>query len=236
LRLLELPTETNESKGDAKPQVHGHIAFRNVSFAYPSRPNVPVLRDLSLDIRPGECVGVVGASGSGKSTVAALLQRLYEPTGEILLDGVALASTAVHHVRAHLAVVSQHPALFDMAIADNIAYGLDPAAHDAATVAPVAARKAHIHEWITSLPNAYRTALGENANLVSGGQAQRLQIARALAREREVLILDECTSALDTANSAAVMKTIAEVKAGRTTVVITHKVRFALVLSSSASY
>lgn len=162
------------------------------------------------------------ASGSGKSTVTALLQRLYEPDfGTILLDGRPLERMDVKYLRDHIAIVSQHPALFDMTIAENIGYGCDSSiTHDDIVRA---ARAAHVEDFILSLPKGYQTMLGENASLISGGQAQRLQIARALVRSREILILDEATSALDSANQAAIMETIREAKAGKTTMIVTHK-------------
>ncbi|GAA6054523.1 hypothetical protein JCM3770_005828 [Rhodotorula araucariae] len=224
LRLLDLTTETRESEGRMTFPIAGHVQFAAVEFSYPSRPDVQVLKGISFDIRPGECVGIVGASGSGKSTVAALLQRLYEPSGgSVLLDNRPLNRTDVRYLRSHVAVVSQHPALFDMSVAENIAYGRP----EGVVVADVvrAAQQAHIHDFIESLPRGYDTPLGENAGLISGGQAQRLQIARALVGEpaREILVLDECTSALDPANQRAVMDTLLKVKQGRTTLIVTHK-------------
>ncbi|GAA5867089.1 hypothetical protein JCM1840_001479 [Sporobolomyces johnsonii] len=221
LRLLDLKTDTRESEGRMTFPIQGHVSFLDVNFAYPSRPDVPVLKGLSFDVKPGDCVGIVGASGSGKSTVAALLQRLYEPSsGSVLLDGRPLSRVDVQYLRSHVAVVSQHPALFDMTVSANVAYGRpDTAQADV----EAAARQAHIHEFVRALPKGYQTMLGDNAGLVSGGQAQRLQIARALVQPREILILDECTSALDAANQAAVLETILSVKKGRTTLIVTHK-------------
>lgn len=173
--------------------------------------------------------------------MTALLQRLYEPSsGTVLLDGRPLDTISTHYLRDHIAVVSQHPALFDMTIHDNIAYGNDVVSEDAVIHA---ARAAHVHDFIMTLPKGYQTMLGENASLISGGQAQRLQIARALVRPREIrtspphsryflrrltcsfspVILDECTSALDAVNQAAVMQTILAVKEGKTTLIVTHK-------------
>jgi ATP-binding cassette, subfamily B (MDR/TAP), member 1 len=222
-RLLRLPTATtDESRGVRRPEIKGTVAFDRVHFAYPERPDVKVLDGLSLSLRPGECVAVVGASGSGKSTVAALLQRLYEPSaGTITLDGAPLAETDVAHLREHVAVVSQTPNLFDATIAENIAYG-KAGALDESDVRR-AAMDAHAHDFVSALPQGYETALGENASLISGGQAQRIQIARALVRPSRILVLDECTSALDAANQQAVMETVRRVKAGRTTLMITHK-------------
>lgn len=159
-------------------------------------------------------------SGSGKSTVAALLQRLYDPAdGMVRIDGRPTTRIDVKYLRDHVAVVSQTPALFDMSIADNITYGrLNVPLEDVIA----AAKAAHVHDFVMSLPEGYDTHLGENAALISGGQAQRLQIARALLRPREILLGDEITSALDTENQEAVMRTLMDVKEGRTTVLITH--------------
>jgi len=221
-RLIQLSTATQESRGSACPPIRGSITLNKVSFTYPERPEVPVLKNISLKVREGECVAVVGASGSGKSTIAALLQRLYEPTsGTITIGPNRLGSINVNYLRDHVAVVSQNPNLFDAPISENIAYG-----SRALSQAQIeeAARSAHVHDFIMSLPNGYETAVGENASLISGGQAQRIQIARALVRPAKILILDECTSALDPTNQAAVLETIMDAKVGRTTVMVTHKI------------
>ncbi|KAL8290518.1 hypothetical protein RQP46_002776 [Phenoliferia psychrophenolica] len=220
-RLLDLPIDTRESEGRMTFPIGGHLVFDKVEFAYPARPDAKILKGMTFEIKPGECVGIVGASGSGKSTVTTLLQRLYEPdAGLILLDGRPLSRVDVHYLRDHVAVVSQHPALFDMSIHENIAYGQTAVTEDEVIRA---AQAAHVHDFIMTLPKGYQTMLGENASLISGGQAQRLQIARALVRHREILILDECTSALDAVNQAAVMETILSVKQGKTTIIVTHK-------------
>jgi ATP-binding cassette, subfamily B (MDR/TAP), member 1 len=196
--------------------------FHQVSFSYPERPGVYVLKDFSMNIRDGECVAIVGASGCGKSTISALLQRLYEPeSGTIAIGPSKLHWIDVQHLRNYVAVVSQNPHLFDSTITENIAYGN---ANLTGMDVRRAALAAHIHEFVMSLPDGYDTMIGENASLISGGQAQRLQIARALARPSKILILDECTSALDPANQAAVVETIRHAKVGRTTIIITHKV------------
>ncbi|KAF7363533.1 hypothetical protein MSAN_01009800 [Mycena sanguinolenta] len=219
--LLGLSTKTDESSGIMCPPLDGPITFQNVSFSYPERADVPVLKHLNLDIIDGECVAVVGASGSGKSTIAALLQRLYEPQGGKIFIGLhELPSTSVTHLRHNVSVVSQNPNLFDATITENISYG-----NTALSFADVrrAAQAANVHDFIMSLPHGYDTMVGENAALISGGQAQRLSIARALARPSKILILDECTSALDPANQAVVLETIRHAKVGRTTVMVTHK-------------
>ncbi|KAH7906382.1 P-loop containing nucleoside triphosphate hydrolase protein [Hygrophoropsis aurantiaca] len=219
--LVHLETEnTHEAQGMLRPQIAGDLVFNGVSFAYPTNPDVPVLKNLSMKIADGECVAIVGGSGCGKSTIAALLQRLYEPdVGTIAVGLNDLRATDVTHLREHVAVVSQNPHLFDASIRENIAYGR---AEGVDVVC--AAQAAHVHDFVMGLPQGYDTLVGENASLISGGQAQRLQIARALARPAKILILDECTSALDPANQSAVLDTIREAKVGRTTIMVTHKV------------
>ena len=220
-KLMKLPTDTDESRGKLYPAIVGDVTFRNVSFSYPERPDVPVLKNVSMTLTDGEWVAVVGASGSGKSTIAALLQRLYEPNkGTITIGQDLLSAINAQHLRHHVAVVSQNANLFDASIKENIAYG-NPFLTDDEIRA--AAKAANVHKFIMSLPQGYDTLVGENAALISGGQAQRLQIARALARPARILILDECTSALDPSNQAAVLETIRQAKVGRTTLMVTHK-------------
>ncbi|KAJ7749063.1 P-loop containing nucleoside triphosphate hydrolase protein [Mycena maculata] len=221
-RLLRLPTRTDESDGFLCPRLDGPITFHDVGFSYPGRAGAPVLQNINMEIQPGECVAIVGASGSGKSTIAALLQRLYEPSyGAVSIGLDTLRSTDVVHLRQHVSIVSQQPTLFDATISENISYGSDTLSSDDVQRA---AQAANVHEFIMTLPQGYDTLVGENASLISGGQAQRLQIARALARPSKILILDECTSALDDANQAVVLDTIRQAKLGRTTVMITHKI------------
>ncbi|KAG6833643.1 hypothetical protein H0H87_002839 [Tephrocybe sp. NHM501043] len=230
-QLLKLSSTTpSDSAGSLRPilsSVNASISLSKVNFAYPSRPDVPVLRNISLTIAPGESVAIVGASGSGKSTIAALLQRLYEPaSGRITIGGVPLKDIDAAYLRDHVSVVSQHPHLFDASIAENIRYGsgLDKVSEvDIRT----ASKAANAHEFVMGMPHGYDTLVGENAALISGGQAQRLQIARALVRPSDVLILDECTSALDPENQKAVLEAISKVNdmGGRTTVMVTHKLQ-----------
>ncbi|KAJ2913175.1 hypothetical protein MD484_g7239, partial [Candolleomyces efflorescens] len=226
-KLVNLSTDsTDESRGFLKPPISGDLTFHDVYFSYPERSEAPVLRGVDVQIKQGECVAIVGSSGSGKSTMAALLQRLYEPTsGSVFVGHTQLRDIDVRYLRDNISVVSQHPNLFDASIAENIRYG-----NASLSLEDVqeAARAASVHEFIMSLPQGYDTVIGENASLISGGQAQRLQIARALARPSRILILDECTSALDPENQAAVMETIGRVKEGRTTVMVTHKMQVML--------
>ncbi|KAF7305096.1 hypothetical protein MKEN_01224800 [Mycena kentingensis (nom. inval.)] len=220
-RLAHLPTRTDESVGILCPPLDGPITFQNVHFAYPERSDVPILSQANLEIGDGECVAIVGASGSGKSTIAALLQRLYEPQhGKIFIGLHELQSTNVAHLRHNVSVVSQNANLFDATVAENISYG-----NKEMTFSDIrrAAQAANVHDFIMSLPQGYDTMVGENAALISGGQAQRISIARALARPSKILILDECTSALDPANQAIVLETVRRAKVGRTTIMVTHK-------------
>ncbi|TRM60013.1 P-loop containing nucleoside triphosphate hydrolase protein [Schizophyllum amplum] len=210
------PLDTLESKGTECPPLSGDINFRNIDFAYPERPG------------HGECVAVVGASGSGKSTVAALLQRLYEPQAGIVSIGYHnIRHIDVDHLRHYLAVVSQNPQLWDASIRDNITYGT---AHMPEYEILRAAEAARAQEFIMELPQGYDTMLGEDAARLSGGQKQRLQIARALARlgvhvGRGVLVLDECTSALDAESQRGVLEAVSRAKEGRTTVMISTSSR-----------
>jgi len=223
-KLIQLDiSSTDESRGVLRPELAGNITFNNVQFSYPERPEATILKNVNLTIEDGECVAIVGSSGSGKSTIASLLQRLYEPSsGSVAIGLNDLRDVDIKHLRDHVSVVSQHPNLFDATIAENIRYG-NPAVSEVDIRR--AAKAAHAHEFIMALPHGYDTLVGENASLISGGQAQRLQIARALARPSRILILDECTSALDPENQAAVLDAIGEAKVGRTTVMVTHKLQ-----------
>jgi ATP-binding cassette, subfamily B (MDR/TAP), member 1 len=220
--LLRLKTDTDESQGILKPSLEGNLTFTNVAFAYPERPDVSILKDFNLEIRDGECIALVGTSGSGKSTVAALMQRLYEPQqGSICIGIHDLRLTSAQYLRRHIAVVNQNPHLFDASVSANIMYG-------DRTMSEIdvrkAARAANAHDFIMQLPQGYETPVGENASLISGGQAQRLQIARAFARPSKFLILDECTSALDSENQNAVLDAISNSRGSRTVIMVTHKV------------
>lgn len=209
-RFRTLSPTTAESVGSLRFPITGDVSFNHAFFNYPTRPDAPVLSDLSFKLSLGEVVAIVGPSGSGKSTIAALLQRLYDPnSGCIKLGGHDLATADVRFARDSIAVVSQQPHLFDASVADNIRYG--GKASIEAVVA--AAREARIHDFVAGLPKGYQTKLGEGASLISGGQAQRLQIARALVRKATILILDEATSALDVENQHAIVDMIVGIKA-----------------------
>ena len=199
----------------------GEIAFDDVVFAYPGRPDMPALRGLDLRVRSGETVALVGPSGAGKSTVLRLLLRFYDPqSGSIRLDGVDLREADPQQVRARMALVAQDAPLFSGSALDNIRYGREEASIDAIMAA---SRAAEADGFITALPQGYDTPVGERAKTLSGGQKQRLAIARALVRNAPVLLLDEATSALDAENERLVQQALHDAMTGRTTLVIAHR-------------
>lgn len=218
----------------------GHVRFDQVTFRYPSRPDIPVLDDVSFDIRPGQTVALVGESGGGKSTIAALLCRFYEPAnGTITLDGIdirCIPQTTFSHL---LSVVDQEPFLFTGTIRDNIAYGISATTTTTTTITSDgdhvledsipddadimhAAKMANAHEFITALPNGYDTVWNPGSNL-SGGQRQRIAIARSLLKRPRILVLDEATSALDQQSEQAVQAALQRIMSGTTTLIIAHR-------------
>ena len=202
-------------------QAGGHVAFRHFSFCYPSRPDEPVLRSLELEISPGETVALVGPSGAGKSTVMQLLLRFYDPQeGRIEFDGVDLLAADPAEIRRRIAVVPQEPVIFGASARENIAYGME-----GVTDAEIfhAAEAAHAREFLDRLPDGLETYLGERGVRLSGGQRQRIAIARALLRDPALLLLDEATSALDAQSEKVVQLALDELMAGRTTLVIAHR-------------
>ncbi|XP_069715208.1 mitochondrial potassium channel ATP-binding subunit [Phaenicophaeus curvirostris] len=226
-RVLELlAMESGEGlRGAHRIPAHalrGHIDFHRVSFSYPSRPGVTVLRDFSLSLPPCQTVAIVGPSGGGKSTVAALLERFYEPTrGTISLDGHDLSSLDPSWLRGDvIGFISQEPVLFGTSILENIRCG-KPTATDAEVVA--AAKLANADGFIRSFPDGYGTIVGERGAALSGGQKQRVAIARALLKDPAVLILDEATSALDTQAEQVVQEALDRAAAGRTVLLIAHR-------------
>ncbi|MDE3175516.1 MAG: ATP-binding cassette domain-containing protein [Pseudomonadota bacterium] len=199
----------------------GALRFERVNFAYPGRPDAPVLLGVDFAVSPGETVAIVGPSGAGKSTLFQLLERFYDPAaGAVRFDGVDIAALDPKDLRAHIALVPQEPFIFGASVADNIAYGR-PGASQADIEA--AARRAAAHGFIAALPQGYATQLGERGVTLSGGERQRLAIARAILKDAPVLLLDEATSALDAANETLVQGALTELMKGRTTLVIAHR-------------
>lgn len=205
----------------AVPKMKGAVRFEGVSFHYPNRPDMPVLRGLDLAIEAGHQVALVGPSGAGKSTIASLLLRFHAPTeGRITVDGKDLADYPLTGYRMRIAYVPQEVILFGGDIRSNIAYG-KPGASDAEIEA--AARQANAHEFITAFPEGYGTLVGDRGVQLSGGQRQRIAIARAILRDPDLLLLDEATSALDTASEKEVQVALERLMAGRSSLVIAHR-------------
>ena len=197
------------------------IEFKDVSFAYPSRPNQWALQGFNLKINAGESVALVGPSGAGKSTIFELIQRFYDPQqGDIQFGTTAIKQTSLIELRAQIAVVPQQPVLFSTTVRNNIAYGQPECTSDQIEQA---ARAAHAHDFIQQLPDQYDAYLGEQGVRLSGGQKQRIAIARAILKDPRVLLLDEATSALDTESEHHIQTALADLMQDRTTVIIAHR-------------
>jgi len=225
-RLIELLESDSDLKTSERPidlpaQSEGRVSFQNVTFHYPSRPDQAALSDFTLDINPGETVALVGPSGAGKSTVFQLLLRFYDPiSGSVQLDGVDVRNADLKALRQRFALVPQDPVLFGASGWENIRYGR-PDADDA--MVRQAASAAAAAEFLDALPEGFATFLGEKGVRLSGGQRQRISLARALLRDPSVLLLDEATSALDAESERLVQNALETLKAGRTTLVIAHR-------------
>jgi ATP-binding cassette subfamily B protein len=197
------------------------IRFENVTFRYPARPETSALDGVSLTVRPGETVALVGPSGAGKTTIIQLLMRFYDPTGgAIRLGGTDLREMERAAFRAQMALVPQDPVIFATSARENIRFGR-PGATDAEVEA--AARAAAAHDFLTALPQGYDTYVGERGVMLSGGQKQRIAIARAILRDAPVLLLDEATSALDAESERAVQEAVEHLARGRTTLIVAHR-------------
>ncbi|VXC97977.1 ABC transporter transmembrane domain-containing protein [Sphingomonas sp. 8AM] len=225
-RLSELLAERPEIAPPAHPVAlpqppQGRVAFHNVEFRYPSRPDVAALHDFTLEVAPGETLAVVGPSGAGKSTLFQLLQHFYQPArGAVLVDGVDLIRADPAEVRARIAMVPQETVIFGTSARDNLRYGRWDA-DDAQVWA--AAEAANAADFLRALPEGLDTFLGEGGARLSGGQRQRVAIARALLRDAPILLLDEATSALDAESERLVQDALERLMASRTTIVIAHR-------------
>ncbi|XP_039141973.1 putative multidrug resistance protein [Dioscorea cayenensis subsp. rotundata] len=218
-RVPKIDIDTTE--GEILRSVDGEVQFIGVDFAYPSRPENVILNEFSLKVPAGMTVALVGSSGSGKSTVIALLERFYDPlNGEVLLDGVNIKKLKLKWLRSQMGLVSQEPALFATSIKENILFGKEDASMDEVVAA---AKASNAHNFISQLPQGYDTQVGERGVQMSGGQKQRIAIARALIKSPKILLLDEATSALDSESERIVQEALDNASLGRTTIVIAHR-------------
>ena len=213
------PEPYREPNAIVLPRIEGAVEFRDVTFGYD--PSKPVLKDIAVSIKPGEMIGLVGKSGAGKSTFANLICRFYEADhGEVLIDGHDVRALQLESLRSQIGMVLQDQFLFNGTIADNIGYA-KPEASRAELIA--AARAANAHEFIVGKPDGYDTRVGENGGNLSGGEKQRIAIARAILRDPRILILDEATSSVDTETEHQIQQALARLVQGRTTFAIAHR-------------
>ncbi|KAK7392447.1 hypothetical protein VNO78_20886 [Psophocarpus tetragonolobus] len=222
--LLDRKTEIEPDDPDATQvpdHLRGEVELKHVDFSYPTRPDMSVFRDLNLRAKAGKTLALVGPSGCGKSSVIALIQRFYDPTsGRVMIDGKDIRKYNLKSLRRHIAVVPQEPCLFATTIYENIAYG-----HDSATETEIieAATLANAHNFISSLPDGYKTFVGERGVQLSGGQKQRIAIARAFVRKAELMLLDEATSALDAESERSVQEALDRASSEKTTIIVAHR-------------
>ncbi|XP_026865337.2 ATP-binding cassette, sub-family B (MDR/TAP), member 4 isoform X2 [Electrophorus electricus] len=225
LMLINKVSAINNDSDEGEQPEHfsGNVRLQDVHFSYPSRPAVPVLQGLSLRVKKGQTLALVGSSGCGKSTIIQLLERFYDPRqGAVMLDIHDAKQLNIHWLRSQIGIVSQEPVLFDCSLAENIAYG-DNSRQVAPEEVEQAARAANIHSFIEGLPQKYQTQAGDKGTQLSGGQKQRIAIARAILRNPKLLLLDEATSALDTESEKVVQEALDKAREGRTCIVVAHR-------------
>lgn len=224
------PLDPTTDVGETLEHVEGTLELRNIKHIYPSRPEVTVMQDVSLIIPAGKTTALVGASGSGKSTIVGLVERFYDPVGgKVFLDGHDINTLNLRWLRRQISLVSQEPTLFGTTIYENIAHGLIGTKFEAEKedrrkeLVIEASKMANAHDFITGLPEGYETNVGERGFLLSGGQKQRIAIARAMVSDPKILLLDEATSALDTKSEGVVQAALEVAALGRTTITIAHR-------------
>lgn len=221
--LATKPKIDNLSRGGIKPVLKGQVTFQDIYFRYPTRMMTPVLQGLSLTVKPGQTLALVGPSGQGKSTIGSLLLRFYDPyKGAVRIDNYDIRCINLNYLRMNVGLVSQEPCLFKASIKENILYGLDKSRYSMAEIEN-AAKLANIHDFIMSLPKQYDTQVGDRGSQMSGGQKQRIAIARTMIRNPTVLILDEATSALDAESEAVVNEALEKAAKGKTCIKIAHR-------------
>jgi subfamily B ATP-binding cassette protein MsbA len=220
--MLDTHSEVLERPGaTALPKLAAGVSFRNVTFGYEDRDHRRILKDVSFDVPVGQMVAIVGLSGAGKTTLVNLIPRFYDVTGgAILVDGIDIRDVTIASLRAQIGMVTQDTVLFDDTVANNIGYGSPGASRERIEAA---ARAAHAHEFVVTLPDGYETRIGERGQRLSGGQRQRLAIARALLKDPPILVLDEATSSLDAESEHLVQDALLHLMENRTSFVIAHR-------------
>lgn len=224
------PLDPTSDSGITLDHVEGNLELRNIKHIYPSRPEVTVMQDVSLVIPAGKMTALVGASGSGKSTIVGLVERFYDPVkGQVFLDGHDVSTLNLRWLRQQISLVSQEPTLFGTTIFENIRHGLigtrfeNESVEKQRELVVEAAKMANAHDFVSALPEGYETNVGERGFLLSGGQKQRIAIARAVVSDPKILLLDEATSALDTKSEGVVQAALEVAAEGRTTISIAHR-------------
>lgn len=220
LSLINTETELDENKAGITQDIQGDIEFRNVSFAYDGNP---IIKDISFHAKPGETIAIVGQTGSGKTTLTRLVNRIYDTSeGEVFIDGTEVRSWSLQSLRSQISTIEQDIFLFTRTIAQNIAFG----APENTTQQDIeqAARDAQAHDFIMQFPNGYDTMVGERGVTLSGGQRQRIAIARAFLNNPRILVLDDSTSAIDSATEDQIQRAMRRILQGRTTLLITHRI------------
>jgi ATP-binding cassette subfamily B protein len=221
LELMRADTELDENPSGHSARLRGAIEFQDVTFAYGGEAGREGLQGVSFRVEPGQTVAIVGTTGSGKSTLTKLVNRVYDATaGRVLVDGVDVRDWNLASLRSQMSVIEQDVFLFARSVEENVAFGLESATHQAVVEA---ARAAQALEFVERLPEGFATVIGERGTTLSGGQRQRLAIARALLVDPRVLVLDDATSAVDSATEDAIQRAIHAVLQGRTTLLITHR-------------
>jgi ATP-binding cassette subfamily B protein/subfamily B ATP-binding cassette protein MsbA len=217
--VLSIPSDVPDKDGARDVRLHGQVRFENVTFGY--IPDRPVLKEITLQANPGEVVALVGPTGAGKSTLISLMARFFDPwSGRVTFDGHDLQDLQVKCLRRQVAMVLQDPFIFPFTVAENLAYGKPDATPEQMTAA---ARAANAEDFILRLPQGYDTIIGERGATLSGGEKQRLAIARALLKDAPILILDEPTSALDAHTEELLLQALNVLVRGRTAFIIAHR-------------
>jgi ATP-binding cassette subfamily B protein len=218
LELINTETELDENEAGVSRPIHGEVVFEDVTFGYNGKP---VLKDISFTARPGETIAIVGQTGSGKTTLTWLINRIFDvDAGRVLVDGVDVRDWSLESLRSQISTIEQDVFLFSDPLAQNIAFGCADASQEEIERA---AREAQAHEFITSFSDGYDTEIGERGVTLSGGERQRIAIARAFLTDPRILILDDSTSAIDSATEDQIQRAMRRISSQRTTFIITHR-------------